>query len=761
MLSNAREWRARRGKPRTAKRRGHVAELPTHIIVRGARQHNLKGVDVEIPRDQMTVCCGPSGSGKSSLAMDTIYAEGQRRYVESLSAYARQFVGQMQKPRVEHIEGLSPAIAIEQKNLGHTPRSTVGTVTEIYDYLRILLARLGQLHCPECDIPVGTQTADEIVDAILAEPAGTKLYLMAPVEIDVGEQYDGAVGRAAGDRLQPRAGRRRDARARRRRRTIDRRRKHEVEVVVDRVDRASPRPARGSPTASRTPWRSAKACCTSPAPTTTCPSTAGETIVHSQHLACDQCGRSFEPLTPHSFSFNSSLGWCTTCEGLGMQIGANPAALLRDPKLTLAEGARRSVAEPAAAACSPAMLDALSAAAPACRSTCRSSSSRPGSGGSMLYGDGRGVDRGRMPQPAKRKQRPSSAAVPLSIQRPLPRPRRSRRGSSPALARASWSTWSTRSNARPAAAAACATTPRPCGSAARRSTSSAACRWASCSRRSTTGSSTGREQEDRRRAAPRDHGPRCSSCSTWASSTSRSSRPARRRSPAARRSGFAWPARSAAACAACCTCSTSRRSACTRATTRRLLAALHKLRDLGNTLLVVEHDREVIADADQRARLRPRRRPPRRPDRRPTARPTSVGKATRQRDRAVSERQEGDRGADEPADCRVRSRGVRKSESGKRQSKAAKSASLNPATPHSALRHSDHRNPRRPPQQPQEHQRRTSRSARSPPSPASAAAARARWSKTCSTARSPASCTGRRSCPASTTRSAASSRSTR
>ncbi|HMC11042.1 MAG TPA: ATP-binding cassette domain-containing protein, partial [Pirellulaceae bacterium] len=130
------------------------------IRVRGARQHNLKGVDVDIPRDQMTVCCGLSGSGKSSLAMDTIYAEGQRRYVESLSSYARQFVGQMQKPKLDHIEGLSPAIAIEQKNLGHSPRSTVGTVTEIYDYLRILMARLGKPHCPSCNVPIGTQSAD-------------------------------------------------------------------------------------------------------------------------------------------------------------------------------------------------------------------------------------------------------------------------------------------------------------------------------------------------------------------------------------------------------------------------------------------------------------------------------------------------------------------------------------------------------------------------------------------------------------------------
>src|SRR4029077_10652888 len=135
---------------RFERRAPDAARLARAIKVQGARQHNLKGIDVEIPRDQMTVCCGLSGSGKSSLAMDTVYAEGQRRYVESLSSYARQFVNQMQKPALDHIEGLSPAIAIEQKNMGHTPRSTVGTVTEIYDYLRILMARLGTPHCPAC-----------------------------------------------------------------------------------------------------------------------------------------------------------------------------------------------------------------------------------------------------------------------------------------------------------------------------------------------------------------------------------------------------------------------------------------------------------------------------------------------------------------------------------------------------------------------------------------------------------------------------------
>src|SRR5262249_27500164 len=149
-----------------AERREPIAEL----VVQGAQQHNLKNIDVALPRDRMTVCCGPSGSGKSSLALDTIYAEGQRRYVESLSAYARQFLGQMQKPKVEHVSGLSPAISIEQKTTSKSPRSTVGPVTEVYDYLRILYARVGQPHCPACRIPIGTQTADEIIDKVLSLP---------------------------------------------------------------------------------------------------------------------------------------------------------------------------------------------------------------------------------------------------------------------------------------------------------------------------------------------------------------------------------------------------------------------------------------------------------------------------------------------------------------------------------------------------------------------------------------------------------------
>ena len=321
--------RGRSGKP--------AVEYITHLEVQGAQQHNLKNVSVRVPRDEMTVFCGPSGSGKSSLAMDTIYAEGQRRYVESLSSYARQFLGQVQKPRVEHVSGLSPAIAIEQKTTSKSPRSTVGTVTEIYDYLRVLYARLGQRHCPHDGTPIGTQTADEITEKILGLAEGTKLYILAPLLRKGQEKYEtlfDEIRRAGFVRMrvdgrscsvdEPPA--------------IDHRRKHTVEVVVDRnVVRPGTRtriaeaveqaldlgkgvmhlayvdPAREEPQ-----WRVER---------------------YSQHLACDKCGRSYEPLNPHHYSFNSPLGWCPTCEGLGFQRGANANLLLRDPKLSLRQGA--------------------------------------------------------------------------------------------------------------------------------------------------------------------------------------------------------------------------------------------------------------------------------------------------------------------------------------------------------------------------------------------------------------------------------------
>jgi excinuclease ABC subunit A len=306
------------------------------ISVRGAEQHNLKSVSTEIPRERMTVFCGPSGSGKSSLAMDTIYAEGQRRYVESLSSYARQFVDQMQKPRVEHIDGLSPAIAIEQKNLGNTPRSTVGTVTEVYDFFRVLYARLGTPYCPQCDVPVGTQTADQIVDKIMRQPAGTKLYLLAPVEPAGQQSYDdfwsdlrrqGFVrvridGKTYGLDDLP---------------ELNRRQRYSIQVVVDRIAvQASDRSRiADSVESSLAIGRGLMFA----AHVSDQPESQWLVQRHSQHLACEQCGQSYERLSPHHFSFNSPLGWCPDCQGLGIQIGANPNSMLRSPDLALRDGA--------------------------------------------------------------------------------------------------------------------------------------------------------------------------------------------------------------------------------------------------------------------------------------------------------------------------------------------------------------------------------------------------------------------------------------
>ncbi|MDR1492085.1 MAG: excinuclease ABC subunit UvrA [Planctomycetaceae bacterium] len=343
-----------------------TAKVPVanSVVVRNAEEHNLKAVSVEIPRDQMTVCCGPSGSGKSSLAMDTVYAEGQRRYVESLSSYARQFVGQLQKPRVEQIEGLSPAIAIEQKAASHSPRSTVGTVTEIHDYLRVLFARLGQPHCPECDIPIGTQTLDEIVAKIMLHPQETRLLIAAPLFIEVGKQYGDLWGRLRSNGYNrvridgvsytldkaP---------------EIDRRRKRQVEVIVDRIvvhgdHSARSRISNSVETALELGGGVMHAIVVEDQDGAK--SEPNWTVQrHSRHFACEKCGRSFEPLSPNHFSFNSPLGWCPQCEGLGVQTGANPALFLHDTKLTLEQGAVRlfpKMTEPLAAA----MLQAFSQA---------------------------------------------------------------------------------------------------------------------------------------------------------------------------------------------------------------------------------------------------------------------------------------------------------------------------------------------------------------------------------------------------------------
>lgn len=316
---------------------GPVIDSAKWLTIQGAAQHNLKHVDLAIPRDAMTVFCGPSGSGKSSLAMDTIYAEGQRRYVESLSSYARQFIGQAQKPVVERIEGLSPAVALEQKNVGHSPRSTVGTVTEIYDYLRILIARLGVMHCPKCRTPVGTQTPDQIVDKVLALPKGSRLLLLAPIEMEATAEPGDAWRhlRASGyQRL------RIDAKTY----PIDSapawdpRRQQRVQVVVDRVLVGDDDRSRVSDSIEQALSLSAGVLDVAIADPDR-EESAWEERRHSQHLVCSGCARSFEALTPHHFSFNSAVGWCPQCDGLGTQRGTNPAALLSSLSATLEQGA--------------------------------------------------------------------------------------------------------------------------------------------------------------------------------------------------------------------------------------------------------------------------------------------------------------------------------------------------------------------------------------------------------------------------------------
>ncbi|APZ94557.1 excinuclease ABC subunit UvrA [Fuerstiella marisgermanici] len=321
------------------------------IQISGASQHNLQHIDMEVPRGEMSVFCGPSGSGKTSLAMDTLYAEGQRRYVESLSAYARQFLGQMPKPRVDSIQGLSPAIAIEQKTVGATPRSTVGTVTEIYDYLRVLYARLGVVHCPTCGKEATKQTTDEIVEAVLRlggkdkdgkrksrKNAGSvRAMLLAPITVDRQTPYE-----AAFERLQKNG----FARVRVDGVThslesppdIDHRREHEVEVVVDRIVVDSKQ--RGRITDSvEAALDVGKGVIRVVVADTATDEAQWEDHVFSLHLSCLDCGYSYDHPTPQQFSFNSPLGWCWSCEGLGTEYGANQSLLVTSPERSLWDGA--------------------------------------------------------------------------------------------------------------------------------------------------------------------------------------------------------------------------------------------------------------------------------------------------------------------------------------------------------------------------------------------------------------------------------------
>ncbi len=306
------------------------------ITVHGARQHNLKDIDVAIPRSRTTVLSGPSGSGKSSLALDTIYAEGQRRYVESLSAYARQFLTQVQKPRVEKIEGLSPAIAIEQKSPSKSPRSTVGTVTEIYDYMRVLWARIGTPHCPKCDVEIGTQTSDEIVERVLSLPEGTRALILAPVERATNETYDHLFQRERANGFS-RVRIDGDVYPIDEPIKIDKRSKHAVELVVDRVTIRPNQKSRINDSIEQSLALGHGVVIVQPVHDGE--SRRAQDLRFSQLNACDNCGRSYDELTPHHFSFNSRLGWCESCEGLGTQRGASPDAIAVRPSQSILDGA--------------------------------------------------------------------------------------------------------------------------------------------------------------------------------------------------------------------------------------------------------------------------------------------------------------------------------------------------------------------------------------------------------------------------------------
>ncbi len=300
------------------------------IIIKGANVHNLKNVSVEIPRDKLVVLTGLSGSGKSSLAFDTIYAEGQRRYVESLSSYARMFLGQMEKPDVEIIEGLSPAISIDQKTTSKNPRSTVGTVTEIYDYLRLLYARVGLPHCPVCGKEISQQTCDQIVDRVCALPEKTKIQVLAPVvHGKKGEhQKEFESARKSGYVRVRVDGNIYDLSEEIK---LEKNKKHNIEVVVDRL-------VIGDEIKSRL-TDSVETAVALTGGLVVIDVIGGEELVFSQNYACEEHGISIPELTPTMFSFNNPLGACPTCMGLGMFMKVNPRLVVPDRQLTLREGA--------------------------------------------------------------------------------------------------------------------------------------------------------------------------------------------------------------------------------------------------------------------------------------------------------------------------------------------------------------------------------------------------------------------------------------
>ena len=300
------------------------------LRIRGARAHNLKNIDVDIPRDKLVVMTGLSGSGKSSLAFDTLYAEGQRRYVESLSSYARQFLGQMEKPDVDEIEGLSPAISIDQKTTSKNPRSTVGTVTEIYDYLRLLYARIGVPHCPICGKEIAQQSVDQIVDRVLALPEKTKIQLLAPLVRGRKGQHQKEFEHA---RKEGFARMRVDGEMHDLSETfdLDKNKKHEIDVVVDRL-------VVGDGIRSRLA-DSVETACTLSGGLLTVDVVGGEEMLFSQNYACPDHGVSVEELAPRMFSFNNPFGACPTCTGLGVYLSVDPERVFKDKSLSLNQGA--------------------------------------------------------------------------------------------------------------------------------------------------------------------------------------------------------------------------------------------------------------------------------------------------------------------------------------------------------------------------------------------------------------------------------------
>ena len=309
--------------------------MANQIVVRGAREHNLKNINVELPRDKLIVLTGLSGSGKSSLAFDTIYAEGQRRYVESLSSYARQFLGQMDKPDVDLIDGLSPAISIDQKSSSRNPRSTVGTITEVYDYLRLLYARIGVQHCPKDMTRLSRQTPQQIVDRILKFPEGTRFQVLAPVVRGRKGEYDTLLQDLAGQGF---------SRARvdgevveiseflKKDKRLAKYEQHRIDIIVDRLVRKDGI-ARRLTDSLETALRLADGVAEIELVE------GGEPITVSQHLACPKCGTSFEELAPRNFSFNSPFGACETCLGLGTKYEVDVELVVPDPNLSISQGA--------------------------------------------------------------------------------------------------------------------------------------------------------------------------------------------------------------------------------------------------------------------------------------------------------------------------------------------------------------------------------------------------------------------------------------